>query len=205
MPDTQLKKLLIACLQDMLGADRRLLKAFPRLARAAADKSVRKLCREGIDYTKERTDRLERALRLLDARPRARPSPAMTGLIDEALDAVHDSTDEQRDAAILSSVQKISQYGCSGYWTLCAYAEALGETKTTAILMKSLKEKEEAIGEEMHMAESDIIPRLAREDKIGGNKIREDRPRGTGRAGRAGPYARKSAKTRIGRSRTKAA
>lgn len=178
MPESHLKKLLVAGLQDMLGADRRLVKAFPRLARAAVDDSLRKLCREGVSYTEERIARLERSLRLLDARPRVRPSPAMVGLIDEALDAVHDSTDDQRDAAILSSVQRISHYGRSGYWTLCAYAEALGETKAKAILVKSLKEKEEAIGEEMHLAESDIIPQLVRDDKV-----REDRARGAGGGG----------------------
>lgn len=164
MPDNPLTALLVDSMQDMLAADRRLLKAFPRLVRAASDKRVRKLCREGIDYTAERIVRLERTLRLLGARPRPRNAPAMVGLIDEAMDAVHDTAkDGAYDAAILASVQKISHYGRSGYWTLCAYAEALGERKVKATLMKSLKEKEEAIGEEMRMAESDLIPRLVRE------------------------------------------
>lgn len=191
MPDTRLKKLFVALLQDTLAADRRLAKAFPRLARAAAHKDVRKLCREGVEYTGERISRLERSLRLLDARPRASGSPAMVGLIEEAMDALHETDDDARDAAILSSVQKISHYGRSGYWTLCAYAEALGEPKVKAILVKSLKEKEEAIGEEMHMAESDIVPRLAREDKV-----RESRVRRAARPSRIGKRAGRPRRSR---------
>lgn len=162
MADGRLKRVLVSGMQDMLGADRQLLKAFPRLARAAGDRDVKKLCREGVDYTEERIARLERGLRLLGDRPRARRSAAMAGLIDTALDVAGDDASDARDAAILASVQAISHYGRSGYWTLCAYAEAAGERKAKTILMKSLKEKEEAIGEEMRMAESDIIPRLAR-------------------------------------------
>jgi ferritin-like metal-binding protein YciE len=191
MPDSRLNALLIAGMQDMLAADRRLLKAFPRLAKDASDKDVRRLCREGVSYTEERIARLERALRLLGARSRARNAPAMVGLIEEAMEAVHDSEYGACDAEILASVQKISHYGRSGYWTLCVYAEALGERKAKAILMKSLKEKEEAIGEEMHMAESDVIPRLAREPKIRADTAGARRaPRK--RAGRNGPRARRS-------------
>lgn len=195
MADTRLKRLLVACLQDMLAADRRLAKAFPRLARAASDADLRKLCREGIDYTEERISRLERSLRLLDARPRASGAPAMVGLIKEAMDALDDNDDDTRDAAILSSVQTISHYGRSGYWTLCAYAEALGEAKVKAILMKSLKEKEEAIGEEMTMAEGDVVPRLAREDKVRESRVRRAaaRPSGGRTAKRARTRGRRAA------------
>jgi ferritin-like metal-binding protein YciE len=191
MPDSHLNALLVAGMQDMLAADRRLLKAFPRLAKAARHKDVRRLCREGVSYTEERIARLERALRLLGARSRARNAPAMVGLIEEAMEAVHDSEYGACDAGILASVQAISHYGRSGYWTLCAYAEALGERKAKTILMKSLKEKEEAIGEERHMAESDIIPRLAREPKAHADAAgAKHAPRK--RARRNGPRARRS-------------
>lgn len=195
MTDGRLKTLLVAGMQDMLGADRQLLKAFPRLARAATDREVRKLCREGVDYTEERIARIERGLRLLGVvRPRARRSPAMGGLIEEAMDAVHGSLAEDRDAAILGSVQKISHYGRAGYWMLCGYAEALHERKTKAMLLKSLKEKEEAIRDMMKMAESDIVPGLARDDRVR-----------VGRAQRGISEKRAAGRSRPGRSRRRRA
>jgi ferritin-like metal-binding protein YciE len=195
MTDGRLNKLLVAGMQDMLGADRQLLKAFPRLARAATDREVRTLCRGGVDYTEERIARLERSLRLLGvARPRAHRSPAMDGLIEEAMNAVHGSVAEDRDAVILGSVQKISHYGRAGYWTLCVYAEALHERKTKAILLKSLKEKEEAIRDMMKMAESDIVPGLARDDRLRADRAQREIPekRSTGRS-RAGRSRRRRA------------
>jgi ferritin-like metal-binding protein YciE len=165
-PRGQFAALLVYTLGKALHADRQLVEAFPKLARAAKDDHLRKLCREGVDYSEERIERLQRVFDLLDIEPSVRASPAMKGLIQSALNAAHDLFEgPARDAAILDSVLKISHFGRADYWMVCAYAEALGDKKIKSILMKSLKEKEEAIAEMMEMAESDIIPRIRREDR----------------------------------------
>jgi ferritin-like metal-binding protein YciE len=194
----QLTALLIYALSKALHADRQLVEAFPKLARAARDSHLRKLCREGVDYTEERIERVTRVFDLLGTEPRVRASPAMKGLIQNALNAANDGFENTaRDAAILDAILKISHFGRSGYWTVCAYAEALGDKKIKTILMQSLKEKEEAITEMMEMAESDIIPRIQREDRS--HAVRSAVPRqrrARGRNGRAPSRPHRAAQQR---------
>jgi ferritin-like metal-binding protein YciE len=165
-PRGQLAELLVYALSKALHADRQLVDAFPKLARAAHDDHLRKLCREGLDFTEERIERLNRVFDLLGTEPRVRASPAMKGLIRNALNAANVGFEgTMRDAAMLDAILKISHLGRAGYWMVCAYAEALGDTKIKSILMQSLKEKEEAIDEMMSMVEGDIVPRIQREDR----------------------------------------
>jgi ferritin-like metal-binding protein YciE len=182
----QLPALLNYTLGKALHADRQLVAAFPKLARAAKDSHLRKLCREGVDYTEERIERLNRVFDLLGSEPRVRASPAMKGLIRDALlaSASDGFEDTARDAVILDAVMKISHFGRAAYWMACAYAEALDERKVKSILMQSLKEKEEAIAEMMGMAEGDIIPRIRREDRS--QAVRTAVPRARRAGGRNG-------------------
>jgi ferritin-like metal-binding protein YciE len=119
-----------------------------------------------MEFTEERIDRLNRVFELLGTEPRVRASPAMKGLIRNALNAASIGFEgTMRDAAMLDAILKISHLGRAGYWMVCAYAEALGDPKIKSILMQSLKEKEEAIEEMMSMVEGDIVPRIQREDR----------------------------------------
>jgi ferritin-like metal-binding protein YciE len=176
VPRGQLAVLLIYDLSKALHADRQLVDAFPKLARAAHDDQLRKLCREGITFTEERIARLNRVFDLLGIEPRVRASPAMKGLIRNALNAANGGFEgTTRDAVLLDAILKISHLGRAGYWMVCAYAEALGDKKITSILMRSLKEKEEAIAEMMSMVEGDIVPRMQREDRS--QAVRTSMPR----------------------------
>jgi ferritin-like metal-binding protein YciE len=131
---------------------------------------------------------------LLGAEPRVRTSPAMKGLIQSALNAANDGFENTaRDGAILESVMKISHFGRSEYWMACAYAEALGEKKIKSILMKSLREKEDAIHDMMQMTESDIIPRIQREDRAQASRGMSPRARSGVRGTKMAETHRRSA------------
>ncbi|MGE5539525.1 MAG: ferritin-like domain-containing protein [Gemmatimonas sp.] len=190
-PRSQLAALLLYAAGKALHADRQLVAAFPKLAKAANDRDVRRICREGVDYSEERIARLLRVFDLLGAEPRVRASPAMKGLIQSALNAANNGFDNAaRDAAILDSVFKISHFGRAGYWMACAYAEALGDRKVKAVLMQSLKEKEEAIEEMMRIAEGELVPRIQREDRAQGARAASPRPRLGARPGAGAAAAR---------------
>lgn len=159
MATESLRDLFVSDLQYLYYADRQLQKVFPRLGKAAKSKSLQRLCREGVEYTAERLDRLEAIFDQLKVSPRARTSHGMKGLLDEATEVAGKSlASGVRDAALLAAIQRISHYGIASYGTAAAYADAVGEKRAAKILAKSLKEKKAADEEMTGMAEAEINP-----------------------------------------------
>lgn len=160
MATESLRDLFVSDLQYLYYADRQLRKVFPRLGRAAASKSLQRLCREGVEYTSERLERLETIFGQLKISPRARTSHGMKGLLDEATQVARKGrlAGGVRDAALLAAIQRISHYGIASYGTAAAYADAVGEKRAARILARSLKEKKAADEEMTEMAEAEINP-----------------------------------------------
>jgi ferritin-like metal-binding protein YciE len=169
-----LRALLIHEIRDLYDADKQLLTAWPKLAKAASAESLVTLCREGVEYTEERIRRLDRVFELLGEPARAKPSHAMKGLIRQALDTIGEGLPEAAmDAAILAAVQKISTYGMAGYGVVHGYAQALREREIADLLDESLEEKKDAVVEEEGMAKHEFIPRVLKtEGDIDGDKFR---------------------------------
>jgi ferritin-like metal-binding protein YciE len=154
-----LRALLVRDLQEMFGADRLLLAAWPRLVRASTARPLRKFCREGVDYTKERLTRLQAVLRELGERPRAAGAPAMRRLIADARLAARNRRPALRDVAILGAMQRISHHGRAGYGSMWAYAAALGERRAAALLKQCYREKDDATKEMVTMFAKVLLPR----------------------------------------------
>lgn len=160
MPNASLHDLLVADLKYLYFADRQLQKAFPLFAKAAHSESLKRLCREGVDYSAERLRRLETAFEVLGTNARAKTSHGMRGLLEEAEEVAQKKLPpEVKDAALLASIQRIAHYGIAAYGTAAAYANAVGEKKVAKVLVKSLQEKKDADVEMTEMAESEINPR----------------------------------------------
>jgi len=159
---TTLRDVLVEWLMDAYDADRQLLVAWPRLGAAAQSESIKRLCEEGVDYTRERLKRLEQAFAEVGVPARARPCRAMSTLIAEAYEvASHGPPGAVRDAALLAAIQTLSHYGHASYGSIRGFADALGEDAIVALMAKSFKEKDEAIHEMTAMAESEIDPAAA--------------------------------------------
>jgi ferritin-like metal-binding protein YciE len=166
-----LRDLLVDELRDLYHADKQLVKAFPRLAKAARDEKVRKLCEEGVEYTEERIRRLDKAFASLGTPARGKTCHAMAGLIQEARDTLDgDFSDAVRDAALLANIQRISHYGIASYGTVCSYAKAIGANDVAGSLARSLREKKEADEEMTELAESEINRRALQPDEDDGTR-----------------------------------
>jgi ferritin-like metal-binding protein YciE len=160
---TTLRDILIDELMEAYDADRQLLEAWPRLGAAAGAESLRRLCREGVDYTRTRVGRLSQAFRALDVPARAKACDAMTALIESAFDVAEDGpTGAVKDSALLAQISKISHYGLADYASAQGLAEACGESEVAKLMAESHHEKEEAIHEEAKMAEDEINPAAIR-------------------------------------------
>jgi ferritin-like metal-binding protein YciE len=145
MSAESLKKLLIEELQDLYHAEKQLVKALPKMAKAAQSDDLKAGITDHLEETKGHVERLERAFALLDEKPKAKVCPAMKGLIEEGAEALEEKdASAVRDAQIIGSAQRIEHYEMAAYGTVRSLAETLGEDEVAELLQTTLDEEGEA-------------------------------------------------------------
>lgn len=139
-----LKDLLIDEMHDLYSAETQLLKALPKMAKAAASNELKAGFSEHLEQTKGHVERLERALALLDAPPKGKICKAMKGLIEEGAEAIEaKAPDAIRDANLIGAAQRVEHYEIAAYGTARAFAETLNEDAVAALLQETLNEESE--------------------------------------------------------------
>lgn len=142
-----LQKLLIEQLQDLLHAEGQLLKALPKMERAAISELLRMSFRKHLAETEGHVARIKEALELLDAEATPKPCKGMQGLIEEGQETMNEG-DEQDDAAadlaLIAAAQKVEHYEISAYGTARTLAGQIGQPLVAQILSRTLAEEEVA-------------------------------------------------------------
>jgi ferritin-like metal-binding protein YciE len=142
MSSESLKNLLIEELQDLYDAEKNLVKALPKMAKAAQNENLKTGLTAHLEETKEHVARLERVFKLLGEKAKAKTCPAMKGLIEEGSEALEDKdASALRDAQIIGSAQRIEHYEMAAYGTAWALAETLGEDDVAELLQATLDEE----------------------------------------------------------------
>jgi len=140
-----LEALLEEELKDLYDAERQLVKALPKMAKAASSEELRNAFQEHLEVTKGQVERLEEVFGMLEAKPKAKPCAGMRGLIEEGQEIMQmDAEDEILDAALIGAAQKVEHYEISGYGSARSIADALGNEDVAELLQKSLDEEEQA-------------------------------------------------------------
>jgi Mn-containing catalase len=142
-----LEDLLVEEMQDLLHAENQLVKALPKMAKAAHDPKLKQAFTSHLEETKGHVDRLQQAFELLGAKAKAKPCKAMQGLVEEGQETIeegHDKEDVIADLALVAAAQKVEHYEISGYGTLRVVAEQLGQVKVAQLLAQNLEEEEKA-------------------------------------------------------------
>lgn len=144
MSSTALKELLVDELKDLYNAENQLLKALPKMAKAAADEQLRAGFERHLEETEGHVDRLEKAFKMLGEPVKGKTCPAMKGLIEEGAEAIkeHDAS-AVRDAQLIGSAQRIEHYEIAAYGTVRSLAETLGEDDLAELLQETLDEEGE--------------------------------------------------------------
>ena len=140
-----LKELLVEELQDLLHAENQLIKALPKMAKAAHDPSLKEGFLKHAEETKGHAERLKQAFEQLGAKAKAKPCKAMMGLVEEGQETMAEGKEKEpaiADLALVASAQKIEHYEISGYGTLRTIAEQIGEKKVAKLLAQTLSEEE---------------------------------------------------------------
>ena len=142
-----LQDLLIAELQDLLHAEGQLVKALPKMAKAASSDLLKMAFEKHLDETKDQVARLNEVFELLGVPAKAKPCKGMAGLIDEGQEVIQEGSEKEdiaSDLALIAAAQKVEHYEISGYGTSRTMAGQIGRSDVAQLLSKTLAEEETA-------------------------------------------------------------
>lgn len=150
-----LHDLLIEELNDLYSAETQLVKALPKMAKAASDERLKEGFQKHLAQTQEQVSRLDQIAKILEFTPKGKKCLAMEGLVAEGSEKISDdASDSVRDAALICAAQKIEHYEIAGYGTLREFAELLGYDEVRALLEATLEEESAADEELTEIASS---------------------------------------------------
>jgi ferritin-like metal-binding protein YciE len=152
-----LRGLFVDELRDVLSAERQLVKALPKMAKAAGSPELRKGFEKHLKQTETHVSRLEQVFESMDETVRAKTCKAMEGLVEEGSEIIKEDADpEVKDAALIAAAQKVEHYEIATYGTLVTWAKQLDQ-KTAERLLSQTLDEEKATDEELsQLAESGI-------------------------------------------------
>ena len=129
MPNQGLKDLYIDELKDLYNAETQLVKALPKLARAAASDELRQGFQEHLEQTKGHVQRLEQIFEAMDESPKGKKCAGMEGLVKEGSEVMdEDFEGAVMDAALIGAAQRVEHYEIAAYGTAREFAQLLEET-----------------------------------------------------------------------------
>jgi ferritin-like metal-binding protein YciE len=139
-----LNALLIDELKDLYFAENQLVKALPKMAKAATNSALKAGFTGHLAQTRGHVTRLTQALKILGLPAKGKTCHAMLGLVEEGGEAIEtDGPDAVRDANLIGAAQRVEHYEMAAYGTARAFAQALGENEVADLLQETLTEEGE--------------------------------------------------------------
>jgi ferritin-like metal-binding protein YciE len=152
-----LQALYVDDLKDLYSAEKQILKALPKMIKAASHEELAATFSEHLRVTERQVERLEKIFADLDESPRGKKCIGMEGLIEEAQELLKEKPDpDVLDAGLIAKAQHVEHYEIAGYGTVRTYAEQLGFTRHAELLQQTLDEEGEADKRLSALAESSI-------------------------------------------------
>jgi Mn-containing catalase len=140
-----LQDLLVEELRDLLHAEGQLVKALPKMAKAATSDLLKMAFEKHLEETEDQVARLKDVFKLLGVEAKAKPCKGMAGLIEEGQEVMQEGQDKDdvaSDLALIAAAQKVEHYEISGYGTSRTMAGQIGRPDVAQLLSKTLAEEE---------------------------------------------------------------
>lgn len=133
-------------LKDILWAERALLKALPKMRKAATGKELAASFDSHLAETEAQISTLEQVFDLMGEKPKTKKCDAMEGLISETESIIADTEKGSaiRDAGLILAAQKVEHYEIATYGTLAAFADAMQEAKVAKLLRSILRDEKKS-------------------------------------------------------------
>ena len=152
-----MEDLFLEQVEDLYDAEKRLVKALPKMAEAATSTSLRQAFESHLMETEGHVSRLENIFRILGQDPKSHTCDAMKGLISEGDDVVSDiDPSSLRDAGLIAAANRVEHYEIAGYGSARTFADILGLTEAASLLEQTLQEEKKADQKLTQLAESMI-------------------------------------------------
>jgi ferritin-like metal-binding protein YciE len=190
MPAKQkdLNDLFYDTLKDIFFAEKAILRALPKMARAAESDELREAFQTHRDQTEGQVERLQQVFEIVGKRASGKTCQAIQGIIEEGQEIMEEyKGTEALDAGLLASAQAVEHYEITRYGTLRTWAQALGMNDAAELLQQTLDEEKETDELLTRIAESSVNAEAEGEEGQGGGEQEESRgQQKSGRARRAG-------------------
>ncbi|PYR77626.1 MAG: ferritin-like domain-containing protein [Acidobacteria bacterium] len=137
-----LEALLVEELKDLYSAENQIIKALPKMAKAATHAELRAAFEEHLAQTRGHVARLDEIAAELEVSSlKGKKCRGMEGIIEEGKERIDELEDEMLDAGLIEAAQKVEHYEIAGYGTARAHARLLGLSKVAKLLQQTLDEE----------------------------------------------------------------
>jgi ferritin-like metal-binding protein YciE len=173
-----LEDLLVEQLKDLYSAENQLVKALPRMAKAAENEDLRQGFLEHLEQTRTHVERLEQACDMLGVRPKGKKCAGMEGLVHEGKEIMEEDAEPSvLDAGLIAAAQKVEHYEMASYGCARTWARQLGQEGIAALLDETFEE-EKATDEKL----TQLAEQLVNEQAADADDEEEVEANGNGRS-----------------------
>ncbi len=163
-----LQDLFIHELKDLYSAETQLVKALPKMAKAATHDDLKAGFEQHLEETKTHVERLNHIAEMCETKLTGHKCKAMQGLIEEGSDLIdEDAEDTVRDAGLIGAAQRVEHYEIAGYGTARALAQQLGHDEAAGLLGETLEEEKATDEKLTDLAESIVNVEAAEAPEAG--------------------------------------
>jgi ferritin-like metal-binding protein YciE len=162
MAEKNLETLFYDGLKDIYYAERKILKALPKMARGAASEELKAAFEKHRDETEGHMERLQQVFEMLGKRAAGKTCPAIDGIIEEGEEILEEFKGSQAlDAGLVAAAQSVEHYEIARYGTLKRWAETLGMDDAAKLLDATLQEESATDEALSQLAEADVNAKAA--------------------------------------------
>jgi len=167
-----LDALFVSELKDLYNAENQLIKALPKMAKAADNMQLRAAFTSHLEQTKEHARRIEEIFSAgLAASPKGKKCAAMEGLVEEGKEIIESGgARDVVDAALIGAAQRVEHYEIAGYGTARAHAQQLGYANAARLLEQTLHEESAANDKLTEIAEASVNVAAAQKHESNGSR-----------------------------------
>ena len=206
-----LQQLLLDELQDLYDAEKQLVRALPKVAKATANQELGDAIREHLEVTKGQVQRLEKVFAALESRPKSRPCAGMRGLLEEGQHIMdEDMEDAAMDLALAGAARKVEHYEMVAYESVISLARQVGRKDAAQLLQETMSEEQQAdrqlamiskrlVQEASSMQDAGGVTSESRSAKSSAGRGRSGKKSASGNASKSGARSGRKSSTQAAR------
>jgi ferritin-like metal-binding protein YciE len=157
-------ELILSFVQDIYYAERQILKALPKMAKASASSELKQAFTQHREETQGQVERLQKVFEMLGKRARGNTCEAINGLIEEGEEVIEEFPEGSvRDAGLAACAQAVEHYEIARYGALIAWAKSAGHNEVVALLEETLAEEKKTDALLNQLANQSINPQAFRQ------------------------------------------